>query len=56
MLVITLDELELVHFERVQFQLRNFDMVFIFKDYAKKVSMLNSVPMASLDSVKDWIK
>lgn len=56
MLVITLDELELVHCERVSFQLRNFDMVFVFKDYSKKVAMVNSVPMQSLDSVKEWLK
>lgn len=29
--LITLEEVELVHFERVSFQLKNFDMVFIFK-------------------------
>ena len=27
--VISLDEVELIHFERVQFQLKNFDMVSI---------------------------
>jgi len=54
-LVITLDGLELIHFERVQFQLRNFDMVFVFKDYNKKISSINSIPMNSLDSVKDWL-
>ena len=54
--VVTLVEVELVHFERVQFQLKNFDMVFIFKDYSKKVSMVNSVPMTMLDHVKEWLK
>lgn len=53
--VISLDEVELVHFERVQFHLRNFDMVFVFKDYAKKVAMVNSIPMNLLDQVKDWL-
>lgn len=53
--VITLDELELVHFERVSFQLKNFDMVFIFKDYARKVEMVQQVPMAKLDNVKEWL-
>lgn len=53
--VITLDEVELVHFERVQFHLKNFDMVFVFKDYTKKVAMINAVPMTSLDSVKQWL-
>ena len=26
-----------MHFERVEFHLRNFDMVFVFKDYKRKV-------------------
>lgn len=29
--VITLEDVELVHFERVQFHLKNFDMIFVFK-------------------------
>ena len=37
---VTLEEIQLVHFERVHFQLKNFDMVFIFKDYNKKVGSL----------------
>ncbi|KAE9550353.1 hypothetical protein FO519_006436 [Halicephalobus sp. NKZ332] len=54
-LVITLDEVELVSFERVSFQIRNFDMVFIFKDYNRKVQTINSIPSTSLDSIKDWL-
>ncbi|RLU21260.1 hypothetical protein DMN91_005633 [Ooceraea biroi] len=37
--VITLEDVELVHFERVQFHLKNFDMIFVFKDYHRKVAM-----------------
>lgn len=55
-LVISLEDVELVHFERVQFQLRNFDMVFIFKDYVKKTVMINAIPMNMLDHVKEWLK
>ena len=54
--MISLDEIELVHFERVQFHLKNFDMVFVFKDYSKKTSMINSIPMNMLDHVKEWLK
>ena len=54
--VVTLEEVELVHFERVSLQLKNFDMNFIFKDYNKKVAMINSIPMAQLDHVKEWLK
>lgn len=53
--VITLDEIELVHFERVNFMLKNFDMVFVFKDYSRKTSMVAAVPMTSIDSVKAWL-
>ena len=36
----------------MQLSLKNFDMVFIFKDYNKKVAMVTSVPMTMLDHVK----
>jgi nucleosome binding factor SPN SPT16 subunit len=41
--------------ERVDFALRNFDMVFIFKDYERPVSHINAVPMKSLAAIKDWL-
>ncbi|XP_055909921.1 FACT complex subunit spt16 isoform X1 [Eupeodes corollae] len=53
--VISLEDVELVHFERVQFHLRNFDMIFVFKDYNKKVAMVNAIPMNMLDHVKEWL-
>uniref|UniRef100_A0A3Q3J6N8 FACT complex subunit n=1 Tax=Monopterus albus TaxID=43700 RepID=A0A3Q3J6N8_MONAL len=53
--VVTLDEVELVHFERVQFHLKNFDVVIIYKDYNKKVTMINAVPVNSLDPIKEWL-
>lgn len=54
--MITLEEVELVHFERVQFHLKNFDMVFVFKDYHRKTVMVASIPMNRLDRVKEWLK
>ena len=45
-MVITLEDVQLVHFERVQFQLKNFDMCFISKDYSKKVMMVTSIPVS----------
>merc|ERR1711962_326329 len=53
--VCTLEDVELVHFERVQLSLKNFDMVFIFKDYNKKVAMVTAIPMTMLDHVKEWL-
>ncbi|KAF3941694.1 hypothetical protein ABW19_dt0200520 [Dactylella cylindrospora] len=54
-LVITLDEIEVAHLERVQFGLKNFDIAFVFKDFARPVVHINSVPVESLESVKDWL-
>ena len=53
--VITLDEIEVVHLERVQFGLKNFDMVFVFKDFHRPPAHINTVPVESLEAVKDWL-
>ena len=53
--IVSLDEIEFIHFERVSFALKNFDMVCIYKDYAKKVTTVTSIPMTSLDQIKDWL-
>uniref|UniRef100_A0A183SSW0 FACT complex subunit n=1 Tax=Schistocephalus solidus TaxID=70667 RepID=A0A183SSW0_SCHSO len=53
--VVTLDEVELVHFERVSLSIRTFDMVFVFKDYRAKPAMVNSIPSSALDHVKEWV-
>ena len=43
-------------FELSQFHMRNFDMVFVFKDYKRKVSMVTAIPMSQLDSIKHWLE
>lgn len=53
--IIVLDEVELVHFERVQFHMRNFDMVFVFKDYKRKIASVTAIPMTQLDPIRDWL-
>ncbi|RKO97930.1 hypothetical protein CXG81DRAFT_14380 [Caulochytrium protostelioides] len=53
--VVTLSEVELVHLERVQFGLNNFDMVFVFKDFKKAPVHINTIPMEKLEDVKDWL-
>lgn len=53
--IVTLSEVELVHFERVSLQLKNFDMVFIFKDYKIKPQMVAQIPMSSIDKIKEWL-
>ena len=53
--VLPLDEIEIVHLERVQFGLKNFDMVFVFKDYHRPVAHINTVPVEFLEIVKEWL-
>jgi nucleosome binding factor SPN SPT16 subunit len=54
--VITLSEVELVHLERVQFGLKNFDMVFVFADFKKTPVHINNIPVVHLDNVKEWLE
>jgi len=53
--VLTLDEIEIAHFERVQHSLKSFDLVFIFKDYTRPVCRITGIPKEYLESVKDWL-
>jgi len=55
-LVITLSEIEIAHLERVQFGLKNFDLVFVFKDFQRTPIHINTIPMAQLDNVKEWLE
>lgn len=54
-MVITLEDIEIAHLERVQFGLKNFDMVFVFKDYARAPYHINTIPVESLENVKEWL-
>lgn len=54
-MVLTLEEIEIVHLERVQFGLKNFDMVCVFKDFSRPPAHINTVPVESLEQVKDWL-
>ncbi|GAB7356004.1 hypothetical protein MBLNU459_g6628t2 [Dothideomycetes sp. NU459] len=53
--VITLNDIEIVHLERVQFGLKNFDMVIVFKDFQRPPAHINTIPVEALDGVKDWL-
>ncbi|KAJ1959536.1 FACT complex subunit spt16, partial [Dipsacomyces acuminosporus] len=53
--VVTVADVEIVHLERVQFGLKNFDMVFVFKDFKRAPVHVNTVPMKQLDNVKEWL-
>lgn len=54
--IMPIDELELAHFERVQFRLKNFDLSFVFKDYNKQVIRINAIPTESLENLKNWLE
>src|SRR6185369_14037521 len=54
-LVITMAEVEVVNLERIQYGLKNFDMVLIFKDYSRPPVHINTIPMSQLEGVKEWL-
>ncbi|EGR30454.1 metallopeptidase family m24, putative [Ichthyophthirius multifiliis] len=53
--VMSLEDVELACFERMIGSLRNFDLVFIFKDYEKAVTRIVSIPMENADNIKSWL-
>lgn len=53
--VLTLNEIENAHFERVKHGSRYFDIIFVLKDYSKPVVPVNSVQIDKLDMIKDWL-
>lgn len=52
--VVTLNEVEVASLERVQFSLKNFDLVFIFKNFS--FTHINTIPMDSLETIKEWLE
>lgn len=54
-MVITLEDIEVAHLERVQFGLKNFDLVFVFKDFARPPFHINTIPVESLEDVKEFL-
>lgn len=55
-LVVTLADIEIASLERVQYGLRQFDLVLIFKDFTKPPLHINSIPSAQMDDVKNWLE
>lgn len=56
-LVIPVNEVDICSLERVDFHLREFDMVFVMKDLRSKTPYIpiNSVPMKKLEEIKNWL-
>ena len=54
-MVLTLEDIEVAHLERVQFGLKNFDLVFVFKDFSRPPYHINTIPVESLEDVKEFL-
>lgn len=54
-LVVTLAEVEMAYLERVQFHLKNFDIVFVMRDFSRTPVHINSIPMNQLENIKEWL-
>lgn len=53
--LVTLAEVEVAFLERVVFGLKNFDLVFVFKDHSIPPVHVNTIPMTQLEAVKEWL-
>ncbi|KRW98162.1 Peptidase M24, structural domain [Pseudocohnilembus persalinus] len=53
--ILTLEEVELCCFERMMPSLKNFDLVFLFKDYDKPVQRITAIPMNKAEEIKNWL-
>ena len=52
--VISINEIDIIYFERVSQSLKNCDMAFIFKDLSKPIKRIAAIPMENLDMLKNW--
>lgn len=52
--VIDVSDIEAVHFERVQFGIKNFDMAIIFKDFTT-FKRINSIPIEQIEIIKEYL-
>jgi len=53
--VIDSGDVEIAHFERVNYSLRNFDLVFVFKDFTKEPHRVTTIPREHLDTLQDFL-
>ncbi|PVG03034.1 FACT complex subunit SPT16 [Serendipita vermifera] len=54
--VVTLSDIEVASLERVQFGLKQFDLVFVFRDFTRAPLQINSIPSSQLNNVMEWLK
>ena len=53
--VVDLDEVDHVHFERITYMSKAFDMVLVKKDFSKQPWRIDMIPNADKDAVQDWL-
>lgn len=53
--MVTLDEIEHVHFQRVTFRTSTADMIIIFKDYKRPAVEIDAVKVSDMDKIKEWL-
>lgn len=53
--VLTLGDIEVAHFERVQLSLKSFDLVFVHKDFDKPVIKIGSIPTKFLSTIQSYL-
>ena len=52
---VSISDVEHVHFERVNFATKNFDMVLIFKDFDRPPATITAIESKNLDKIQDWL-
>jgi len=52
---VPLNDIEVAHFERVVYGLKNFDMVLVLKDFNQKPVQVSAINIEHLDALKTWL-
>ena len=52
---VPLNDIEVAHFERVVYGLKNFDMVLVLKDFKEKPITVSAINVEHLDALKTWL-
>ena len=52
-MVVTLTDIEVVRLESIQFGLKSFNVVIVFKDFMRAPAHINTISVEAFDSVKD---
>ncbi|BGP34967.1 FACT complex subunit spt16 [Rhodotorula toruloides] len=53
-LVLTLSKIELAHLGRIQYSLKNFDLVLVFRNFARTPVHISTIPSDQLDTRFNW--